>query len=148
MGEALDTETGLAGYVLDAQVGYLLRLASQRHTILFQAQMATFGLTPTQFSALIRLAETGACSQNRLGRLAAMDVATIKGVVERLHEKGYVTFATDPEDRRRRLIALSPRGRALIPEVVDAGRAVTRATLAPLDTQEQATLVRLLSRIV
>lgn len=77
-----------------------------------------------------------------------MDVATIKGVVERLHEKGYVTFATDPEDRRRRLIALSPRGRALIPEVVDAGRAVTRATLAPLDTQEQATLVRLLSRIV
>jgi len=30
------------------------------------------------------LTETGPCSQNLLGRLTAMDVATIKGVIDRL----------------------------------------------------------------
>jgi hypothetical protein len=41
-------------------------------------------LTPTQWAALAKLTETGPCSQNQLGRLAAMDVATIKGVIDRL----------------------------------------------------------------
>lgn len=147
MSDTLEADAALAGYVLDEQVGYLLRLAGQRHTALFQAMMAEHGLTPTQFSTLVRLAEQGACSQNRLGRLAAMDVATIKGVVERLEDRGLVTFATDPEDRRRRLIALSPAGRALIPDLARLGRAVSEETLAPLAHAERATLVRLLRKI-
>ena len=70
-------------YRLDDQAGYLLRLASQRHAAIFQS-LTLEGLTPTQFSALIRISEQGQCSQNHLGRLAAMDVATIKGVADRL----------------------------------------------------------------
>ena len=38
-------------YVLDDQIGYLMRLATQRHTAIFQEAMAE-GLTPTQFSVL------------------------------------------------------------------------------------------------
>lgn len=147
MSDTLEADAALGGYVLDDQVGYLLRLASQRHTALFQAVMGEHGLTPTQFSTLVRLAEQGACSQNRLGRLAAMDVATIKGVVERLEERGLVTFAADPEDRRRRLIALSHAGRALIPELARLGHMVSEETLAPLTAAERATLVRLLRKI-
>ncbi|MTI02946.1 MarR family winged helix-turn-helix transcriptional regulator, partial [Roseibium sp. RKSG952] len=75
-------------YLLDSQVGYLLRLANQRHASIFQSHTLE-GLTPTQFAALVRIAELGKCSQNRLGRLAAMDVATIKGVVDRLKQKGF-----------------------------------------------------------
>ena len=67
-------------YVLDAQVGYLMRLANQRHSSLFQDTMP-FNLTATQFAALVKLYENGTCSQNELGRQTAMDVATIKGVV-------------------------------------------------------------------
>ena len=55
------TTTGTDGentYRLDDQVGYLLRLASQRHTTIFQS-LSVEGLTPTQFSALVRIAEQG-----------------------------------------------------------------------------------------
>ena len=135
-----------AAYRLDDQVGYLLRRVSQRHAAIFQAG-APDGLTPTQFAALVRLAEVGRCSQNQLGRLTAMDVATIKGVVSRLEAKGLVRLAPDPEDRRRTVITLSPEADALIPALYRAGHAITEETLAPLDARERLTLLKLLDRL-
>src|ERR1700722_10722267 len=75
-------------YVLDEQVGFALRQAQQRHTTIFAAKMIE-DLTPTQWAALAKLREVGDCSQNHLGRLTAMDAATIKGVVDRLTARGF-----------------------------------------------------------
>ena len=47
-------------YVLDEQIGFVLRQAQQRHTTLFAAEMIE-GLTPTQWAALAKLRECGAC---------------------------------------------------------------------------------------
>ena len=134
-------------YQLDDQVGYLLWLANQRHAAIFQAH-GVADLTPTQFSALIRLAEHGKCSQNQLGRLAAMDIATIKGVVDRLKQKALVQTEPSTEDRRRSLISLSPAGQALIAELKAAGHAITAATLEPLSAAEQRTFLKLLRKLV
>ncbi|WP_075221775.1 MarR family winged helix-turn-helix transcriptional regulator [Acuticoccus yangtzensis] len=134
------------GYVLDDQIGYLMRLATQRHTAIFQDRMSD-GLTPTQFALLNRLAEVGPSSQNHLGRLAALDVATVKGVVDRLAAKGYVTLAPDPSDGRLRIVSLSPAGEALIPELHRCGRAITAETLKPLTSRERDTVIRLLRKL-
>ena len=134
-----------ARYRLDDQVGYLLRLASQRHTVLFAA--GGTDLTPTQFSALMRLAEGGPCSQNRLGRRAAMDISTIKGVVDRLRAKGLVETRASEEDRRRSVVSLTPKGAGMIEALEEAGRAITEETLAPLTERERKTLVALLRKI-
>jgi len=133
-------------YVLDDQIGYLLRLATQRHVAIFQAHM-TGGLTPTQFAVLVRLDDVGPSSQNHLGRLAHLDVATVKGVVDRLLGKGLVDISQDESDSRRRVIALSARGRALLPRLQAAGQAITAETLAPLDETERETLLRLLGKL-
>ena len=133
-------------YVLDEQVGYLLRLAGQRHASIFQ-NCVPEGLTPMQFSALVRLGEHGSVSQNRLGRLAAMDAATIKGVVDRLLDKGLVTRKPSPEDRRRAIVSLSTCGAGLIGGLHRAGARITDETMAPLTTGERDTLVRLLEKI-
>lgn len=133
-------------YVLEAQVGYLLRLANQRHAVIFQKHSIE-NLTPTQFSALIRLSENGDISQNHLGRLAAMDVATVKGVVDRLKDKGLVQSTPDQADRRRSIISLTPRGASLIADLRHIGREITDETLVPLTPAEQRTLVTLLRKI-
>jgi DNA-binding MarR family transcriptional regulator len=96
-------------YVLDDQVGFLLRVAMQRHTSIFMSQM-TSKLTQTQFAALAKLLEVGACSQNQLGRLIYLDAATIKGVVDRLKLRKLITTQADPGDRRRRAITLTEQG--------------------------------------
>src|ERR1700754_4901329 len=77
-------------YVLNDQIGFLLRVAMQRHTAIFMSRMIE-GLTQTQFAALAKLFEVGPCSQNHLGRLIYLDAATIKGVVDRLSVRGFVT---------------------------------------------------------
>lgn len=133
-------------YSLDEQVGYLMRLASQRHAAIFQTHTVR-GLTPTQFSALIRLSEQGKCSQNQLGRLASMDVATIKGVVDRLHQKDLITVNKDPDDKRRALISLTDAGATMIAEMQTAGQKITDKTLKPLSATEARSLVRLLKKI-
>lgn len=133
-------------YTLDNQVGYLMRLASQRHAAIFQAN-AVYGLTPTQFSALIRLSEHGQCSQNHLGRLASMDVATIKGVVDRLKNKGFITVEKDPDDKRRALISLSAEGLSMIADMKQAGHRITSETLKPLTAAESRSLIRILNKM-
>src|SRR5690242_21714054 len=85
-------------YVLDDQVGFLLRVAMQRHTAIFTSRMLD-SLTQTQFAALAKLYEVGACSQNQLGRLICLDAATIKGVVDRLSLRRLVTVVNDTVDR-------------------------------------------------
>lgn len=133
-------------YRLEDQVGYLMRLASQRHAAIFHAHTLE-GLTAMQFAALVRIGEQGRVSQNRLGRLAAMDVATIKGVADRLRQKGLTETVPDPEDKRRMLISLSREGEVLVKRMIEVGRLVTEETLAPLDAQERAVFLSLLRRL-
>jgi DNA-binding MarR family transcriptional regulator len=133
-------------YSLDAQVGFLLRQASQRHTAIFAARMIG-DLTTTQWAALARLEERGPCSQNLLGRLTAMDAATIKGVVDRLVGRGYAEATADPNDSRRLVIALTGEGRALVQRAAPAAHAITEATLEPLTASERRSIVRLLGKL-
>lgn len=141
------TETSAnEGYRLEEQVGHILRLVSQRHAAIFQAS-AVMGLTPTQFAALIRLDEMGECSQNRLGRNTAMDVATIKGVVDRLNRKGFVTLRRDDKDKRRTMISLTPAAKARVSELKDIGTKISQETLKPLSASEQRSFLRLLRKV-
>ena len=132
-------------YVLDEQVGFLLRQASQRHTALFASRFGE--TTPTQWATLAKLREIGPTSQNQLGRRTAMDIATIKGVVDRLFKRGLIEFKPDESDARLRLIGLTDEGRAFVDAHVAAGHALTAETLAPLSAQEQTTLISLLRKI-
>ena len=105
-------QTYASTYQLDDQVGYKLRLASQRHLEIFSRHLPE--MTPTQFSILVRLAEIGEVSQNQLGRLVAMDAATTKGVVTRLIDRGLVQSRQDGEDLRRLQISLTGEGERVI----------------------------------
>lgn len=133
-------------YVLDDQVGFLMRVAMQRHTSIFTSRMIE-GLTQTQFAALAKLNEVGPCSQNHLGRLIYLDAATIKGVVDRLSGRGFVTALNDQKDRRRRAVALTERGKIVTENAVTVAAKITAETLAPLSEDEQHAVTRLLKQL-
>src|SRR5436305_2033060 len=133
-------------YILDDQIGFILRQVWQRHANIFARDIGT-NLTPTQWAALSKLAEAGPCSQNQLGRLTAMDVATIKGVIDRLTARGLTETSPDPEDGRRLLVSLTRAGQQLAENAVSNAVAITKETLAPLDAKERETLVALLSKL-
>lgn len=139
------TETG-GDYVLDEQAGFLMRVAMQRHTAIFMSKMIE-GLTQTQFAAMAKLLEVGPCSQNHLGRLIYLDAATIKGVVDRLQLRQFVTTEGDPRDRRRLAIALTDEGRRVAERAVTVAAEITALTLAPLTPAERREAARLLKKL-
>lgn len=132
-------------YVLDDQIGYVLRRVIQRHLALFSEAIPE--VTTTQFAVLARLVEMGPQSQNHLGRATAMDAATIKGVVDRLIRQGLVSTTPDTEDRRRLTVALTRAGQDLFAARVPTALGVSSRTLEPLSASEQAQLLALLSRL-
>lgn len=136
----------LGEYRLEDQVGFYLRRAGQRHGGIFAERMGE-DLTPTQWAALVKLAEVKCVSQNLLGRETAMDAATIKGVVDRLIRRGFVSTRPDETDGRRTLVELTQTGCDAVRASLAAATAITAETLKPLSPVEQASLVDLLRRI-
>jgi MarR family transcriptional regulator, lower aerobic nicotinate degradation pathway regulator len=135
-------------YVVEDQIGHLLRRAHQRATAIFLAELGEkFSVTPTQYAALVKLHDLGEISQNQLGRLTAMDPATIQGVIKRLEERRLIERSGDPEDRRRTTLRLSPEGETLVVAMIPYGVRVSEATLAPLDAAEREALLALLRRL-
>lgn len=133
-------------YLLEEQVGFILRQVSQRHAALFMARMGE-DITPMQWAAMAKLHEVGPTSQNLLGRMTAMDAATIKGVVDRLMKREFIGTTSDALDARRRLIALTDEGRAFVLKHYDAAFEISRETVAPLEPEECKTFIRLLEKL-
>lgn len=133
-------------YVLDEQIGFILRQVWQRHAMIFAREIG-INLTPTQWAALSKLSETGSCSQNLLGRLTSMDVATIKGVIDRLTARGLTETSPDPDDGRRLLVSLTRAGQQTAEKAAPNALTISKETLAPLDAKERDTLIALLSRL-
>ena len=133
-------------YILEDQIGHILRKVSQRHGSIFSDHMPS-DFTPTRFAAMAKLLERGPLSQNELGRLTAMDVATIKGVVDRLRQRKLVTSKKDPDDARRQLVKLTPKGERTIEAAIPSALAVTKLTVDPLTKTETKQLLDLLSKL-
>lgn len=138
-------ETG-ASYSLDEQIGFILRKVSQRHTAIFTAAFGS-DLTAPQWATLSKLHEIGPTSQNQLGRLVALDAATIKGVVDRLSARGLTETSPDPDDARRVVVALTQAGRAEAEKGFATAQRITEETLAPLSPAERSQLIALLKAL-
>jgi DNA-binding MarR family transcriptional regulator len=137
-------EASVEAYRLEDQVGFVLRKAHQRASEVFNRVMAEFEVTPQQFSTIIKLDDVGETTQNRLGRLVAMDPATTLGVVSRLRKRGLVGVRPDPAHQRRLLVGLTAEGRAAAKRMRACAHEVSEAVLAPLSPEQRQRFMHLL----
>ncbi len=138
---------GECEYILERQIGHLLRRAHQRHVAQFEREAGDLDLTTTQFAALAKISERGEVSQNLLGRMTAMDPATIQGVIQRLMGRGLIERRPDPNDRRATLLRLSEAGNALACEAIRRAHGVSDAVMTPLAPEERTQLTALLRKL-
>ncbi len=149
----MDTQQGQAitdddtDYVLAEHIGFLLRRAHQRASLIFKNEFESTSLTPQQFAVLAKLHEVSEVTQNKLGRMVDMDPATLRGVIQRLMQRGLVFRTQDPLHKRRLKMQLTDEGMEMVKNCFDLGKHVSRETLEPLGKTEQNELIRLLKRI-
>ncbi len=150
---SMDTQQGQAitdddtDYVLAEHIGFLLRRAHQRASLIFKNEFESTSLTPQQFAVLAKLHEVSEVTQNKLGRMVDMDPATLRGVIQRLMQRGLVFRTQDPLHKRRLKMQLTDEGMEMVKNCFDLGKHVSRETLEPLGKTEQNELIRLLKRI-
>lgn len=134
------------GYVLDTNLGFLLRRAQQLNSAIFN-QSNESALSTTQFAALHRLVEDGALSQNELGRRVNADGATIKGIVSRLEQRAAVAVRRSESDRRELVIETTEIGVALYRAAVDVSECTSARQLQIFSPGERLLLIELLIRM-
>lgn len=135
-------------YVFSEQVGHLLRRAYQHHTAQFQHYIPDSQLTAAQFVALCSIRDHSGSSLVDIVRTTVIDQATIRGVVDRLKQRGLVEVGLDPVDRRKNVIDLTPQGRALVEAMQPFALQITEGTYGRLNPAERVALKYLLQKML
>jgi DNA-binding MarR family transcriptional regulator len=106
-----------------------------------------FGLSAPEWRAMAVLGHYGAMTANHVVTRTTMDKVRVSRAVARLLAAGYITRQSDPEDRRRAILALTASGMNIYHQVVPLVMAVEEELLAGLNREERATLDRVLAKL-
>ena len=128
--------------------GHLIRRAQQIAVAIFIEECAAYDLTPVQFAALVAIRGSEGIDATRLSALVALDRSTLGNVLDRLETRGLVIRYASADDKRVKLLKISPTGRALVKRSQAAALRAQERILAPLQPKDRDTLMRLLSQLV
>lgn len=73
-------------------------------------------IAPHQFSVLAKL-DSGSSTPRRLAEIECVSAPSMSRTLTGLQERGALTRATDPDDRRQVVVSITGEGRALLREV-------------------------------
>lgn len=106
---------------------------------------ARLGVDPAGARALLHLDPDRAVPTRYLAERLCCDPSNVTAFVDRLEASGLIRRQVDPDDRRVKTLAMTPRGRrvrAAMTEII----AHSPPSLTALTTEEQQSLLRLLNK--
>jgi DNA-binding MarR family transcriptional regulator len=133
---------------LTDHLGYRLRSVSNHVSQAFARKVEAHGVTVAEWVMLRQLHDAEALAPSRLAERMGMTRGAISKLAERLVAKGLLARNADPRDARAQTLALTAKGRRLVPELAalaDANDAEFFGHLAPRD---RALLMSMLQDIV
>jgi DNA-binding MarR family transcriptional regulator len=133
---------------LTDHLGYWLRYVSNHVSQAFARKVEAHGVTVAEWVLMRELLDDEALAPSRLADRMGMTRGAITKLADRLIAKSMLTRKADPGDGRAQTLALTVKGRRLVPELAalaDANDAEFFDHLAPKD---RAALLRILRGIV
>jgi DNA-binding MarR family transcriptional regulator len=106
-----------------------------------------FRLSAPEWRTMAVLGRYGAMTANNVVEQTAMDKVRVSRAVARLLASGRVTRRTDPDDRRRAILDLTPEGRAVYAKIVPMVLAVERELLGDLNNEERTLLDQIMRKL-
>jgi DNA-binding MarR family transcriptional regulator len=104
----------------------------------FDEVLRPVGLTNGQFSLLMSLNRPKPAGMGSVASLLAMDRTTLTAALKPLERRGLIKVMADPEDRRSRLLALTPKGTRLLAEAMPIWESTHREVEARLHDDDPA----------
>jgi DNA-binding MarR family transcriptional regulator len=130
-----------------ADLCWLLSRASYTLTTELTAAFEDLGLSPRAHSVLAT-AMTGELTQGEIARTVGLDKTTMVVTLDELEAAGLAERRPSPNDRRARVIAVTPAGRRKVREAEAIAERVRADVLSALSEGEREVFLSALNRLV
>lgn len=105
-------------------------------------KMAAAGLGDISWSPLIHLAESGdGVSQKELASLVGIDGSSLVRLLDMLESRGHIERHPSPNDRRVKLVMLTPAGREAVGVIRSHLNSIEQEMLLDLDDEQLAAML-------
>jgi DNA-binding MarR family transcriptional regulator len=132
----------LAGYT-----GFLLGYLGEKSRRSFIALLEPHGFHPREFGLLTVVGKRPGITQQELAALARVDPSSMVALLDDLEARGVAERRVDPNDRRRRAVHLTDKGREQMQVLQREARKAAKTFMEPLSEGERAELNRLLRKL-
>jgi DNA-binding MarR family transcriptional regulator len=107
-----------------------------------------FDLSPIEFAVIAAIVDEPTLDQRRLAARLAIDTVSTSKLLDRLEKLRLVRRRVSSDDRRSRVLSLTPRGAAVRAKIGTGFKAAHAKIMAPLSAHEQKQFLELLVRLV
>lgn len=107
---------------------------------------AGLGITAGEARMLAHVARTGPSRQTAVAERMGVEAMTVTGFLDRLEGQGLVERATDPSDRRAKIVSLTARAAEVLAGIRSVADSIRSDAAADMDDAEWARLRELVIR--
>jgi DNA-binding MarR family transcriptional regulator len=133
---------------LTTHLGYWLRYVSNHVSLAFARKLEASGVTVAEWVLMRELLDEKAVAPSRIADRMGMTRGAITKLADRLIAKSLLLRAADMEDGRAQTLALTAKGRQLVPELAALADANDSEFFDHLSPKDRAALLRILRGIV
>ena len=131
----------------EENIGLLIHDVARLLRVLYDRQMASIGLTRSQWWLLTYLRFRDGINQSELAVLMDIEKAPLSRLLDRMELKGWVERRADSKDRRIKNIFLSDNVKPIIESMREKAAAYRQDSLSILDTKDLNKLTDLLQSL-
>lgn len=143
--ETAGTSTGLSlERFMPYRLSYSANLVSEA---IAQQYSVIFNLTIPEWRVVAHVAEQSGITQQEIGLRTRMDKVTVSRATIALAARGFVSRSKNPDDRRSRLLSLTPAGRRLYAAIAPKALELERAVFGQFSTAEITAFRSFLQRV-
>lgn len=136
------------GFTREDSLGYQVNHLARLLEAALHQRISPLGVFPGQFAQLLALYEYDGLTQRQLCDLVQIEQPTMAKTLQRMERDALITRETDPSDRRRARVQLTPHARELRAELVDAASGVNAIATTGLEGDGVRQFMRTLARII
>jgi MarR family transcriptional regulator, transcriptional regulator for hemolysin len=126
---------------------YMLHDATRQLRKHFDRRATRLELTRAQWRALKATSRQEGLSQTELAEYLDMEPIPVGRVIDRLEKTGFVERRSDPADRRRWRLYLTPKAHAVVGEMEDIATGLREDALRGVERDDLDALMRVLGQI-
>ena len=126
--------------------GALVLLTRMSRLIHREVDPERLGMSMKEFSTLNLVRDAGGVTQRELSTLMAVDANMVVNLLNSLEKRGFAVRERDPDDRRRHVVQITPKGTRALVRAEAAIEDSIDSVLGLLDHDERAQLRALLAK--